>query len=230
MTARRVDRHDGCAYNMKMEVEFETGGVTMAIRGKYQTKQKETIAAYFQERPDACLTAEAVYAALGMDVGMTTVYRAVARLCDEGFLRRYAPQTIGEAALYQLNPCKGGHMHIRCVDCGTLAHLHCDVVRDFAGHLLGHHGFVLDEGQTVLYGRCQNCQAKRDRESATELKRDGTADQPGTGNPTCPVGSPEPVNPGRANLTQKPAECLCGERTGKPVDERDHPYPEQTAE
>ena len=148
----------------------------MAIRGKYQTKQKETIAAYFQERPDACLTAEAVYAALGMDVGMTTVYRAVARLCDEGFLRRYAPQTIGEAALYQLNPCKGGHMHIRCVDCGTLAHLHCDVVRDFAGHLLDHHGFVLDEGQTVLYGRCHQCQAKREQGKTAEPVR-GEPDQ-----------------------------------------------------
>lgn len=133
----------------------------MAERGKYQTKQKEVIADYFRERPEACLTAEEVYTALGADVGMTTVYRAVARLCDEGFLRRYAPQTTGDASLYQFNPCQDTHLHIRCVDCGKLAHLHCDVVHNFTAHLLGHHGFVLDECQTILYGRCENCEAKR---------------------------------------------------------------------
>jgi len=142
----------------------------MADRGKYQTKQKEVIADYFRERPDACVTAEEVYSALGADVGMTTVYRAVARLCDEGFLRRYAPQATGDASLYQLNPCQDTHLHIRCVDCGKLAHLHCDVVHDFTNHLLGHHGFILDECQTILYGRCESCEAKRKQEY-TEVKK-----------------------------------------------------------
>ncbi len=133
----------------------------MAARGAYQTKQKEVIADYFRAHSDACVTAEEVYAALGADVGITTVYRAVARLCEEGALRRYTPQNAGGAALYQLNPCKESHLHIRCMDCGTLEHLRCDVVHDFTKHLLGKHGFVLDEGQTVLYGLCKQCEAKR---------------------------------------------------------------------
>ena len=133
----------------------------MGERGKYQTRQKEVIAEYFQKRPDICITAEAVYSELGAEVGMTTVYRAVARLCEEGVLRRYAPQNTGEASLYQLNPCHESHLHIRCVDCGALTHLHCDVAQDFSNHLLDHHGFVLDECQTVLYGRCEKCEAKR---------------------------------------------------------------------
>lgn len=140
----------------------------MSERGRYQTKQKEAIAAFFQDRQDACLSAEAVYAALGSDVGMTTVYRAVARLCEEGYLRRYAPQTAGEPALYQYNPCSEKHMHIRCVDCGTLAHLHCDEVHAFTSHLLERHGFVLDECKTVLYGRCAACEGAR-------LTQDGSA-------------------------------------------------------
>ncbi|HNW87128.1 MAG TPA: transcriptional repressor [Candidatus Limiplasma sp.] len=140
----------------------------MAERGKYQTRQKEVIADYFRGRPDACMTAEEVYSALGADVGMTTVYRAVSRLCEENFLRRYAPQNAGDAALYQLNPCRESHLHIRCVDCGTLAHLRCDVVRDFTQHLLGHHGFVLDESQTVLYGRCEKCEANRQKQNEAD--------------------------------------------------------------
>ena len=142
----------------------------MAERGQYQTKQKEVIAAYFRGKPDACTTAEDVYAALGADVGMTTVYRAVARLCDEGYLRRYVPQNVGDAAMYQLNPCRESHLHIRCMDCGEIAHLHCDVTKQFTQHLLGQHGFVLDEGLTILYGRCKRCEAKRTVESVPQTK------------------------------------------------------------
>ncbi len=136
----------------------------MAARGTYQTRQKEVIADYFRANPETCVTAEEVYAALGAQVGMTTVYRAVARLCEEGVLRKYTPQNAGEAALYQFNPCGESHMHIRCVDCGTLVHLHCDEVGAFTDHLRGRHGFVLDEGKTVLYGRCEQCEAKRARQ------------------------------------------------------------------
>ena len=140
----------------------------MGERGRYQTKQMDIIAEYFREHPEECSTAEDIYAALGTDVGMSTVYRAVSRLCEEGFLRRYIAQSVGEAALYQLNPCQECHMHIRCLDCGALAHLHCDVVEDFTQHLLGKHGFVLDECQTVLYGRCEKCEAKRKEAAQAE--------------------------------------------------------------
>jgi Fur family ferric uptake transcriptional regulator len=133
----------------------------MGERGRYQTRQKEIIADFFSARPDQCLTADAVYSALDADVGMTTVYRAVARLCEEGFLRRFAPRAPGDAALYQLNRCAEHHMHIRCVDCGVLAHLQCGEVEVFSRHLLLQHGFVLDECSTVLYGRCEQCEAAR---------------------------------------------------------------------
>ena len=33
--------------------------------------------------------------------------------------------------------------------------------KQFTQHLLGQHGFVLDESQTILYGRCEKCEAKR---------------------------------------------------------------------
>ena len=77
-----------------------------------------------------------------------------------GRLRRYAPHESGEAARYQHSPCTQSHLHIRCVDCGALAHLHCDEVEAFARHLGQHHGFTLDESQTVLYGLCEACRKK----------------------------------------------------------------------
>lgn len=135
-------------------------------RGSYQTRQQEAVASLFQRSQEACLTAEEVYRRLldeGMDVGKTTVYRAITKLCDAGFLRRYAPQSSSEAAQYQYNPCRESHLHIRCASCGAMEHLHCDEVEAFAAHIRAHHGFVLDEGRTLLCGLCETCAQKQEK-------------------------------------------------------------------
>lgn len=132
----------------------------MPNRGTYQTRQQEAVGELFARRPEACLTVEEAHQALlesGMDVGKTTVYRVITRLCQAGVLRRYAAPSSGEAARFQYNPCKESHLHIRCICCGKLAHLHCEEVEAFARHLDCHHGFTLDEGQTILYGCCEAC-------------------------------------------------------------------------
>lgn len=138
----------------------------MSQRGTYQTRQQEAVCALFAARPQECLTAEEAYQALkltGEDVGKTTVYRTISRLCQAGRLRRYAPHESGEAARYQHNPCAHSHLHIRCVQCGALEHLTCGEAEAFARHLGQHHGFTLDEGQTILYGRCAACRQKNEK-------------------------------------------------------------------
>ena len=134
----------------------------MSQRGAYQTKQQEAIEQLFSARPEECLTAEEAYHALresGMEIGQSTVYRSITKLCQNGRLRRYVPHDSGAAAMFQYNPCRESHMHIRCIHCGALAHLHCEEVDSFARHLNLHHGFTLDEGQTILYGCCDACNA-----------------------------------------------------------------------
>lgn len=133
-------------------------------RGNYQTRQQEAVAALFERSPEACMTADEAYRKLldtGMDVGKTTVYRAMTKLCDAGVLRRYAPQSSSEAARYQYNPCRESHLHIRCASCGAMEHLHCDEVEAFAAHIRAHHGFQLDEGRTLLCGLCESCAQKQ---------------------------------------------------------------------
>lgn len=130
-------------------------------RGTYQTRQQEAVEMLFASREQECLTVDEAHQALmesGMDIGKTTVYRAIARLCETGRLRRYAPHTHGESAHFQYNPCRESHLHIRCIHCGRLAHLHCEEVDSFSHHLNDHHGFTLDESQTILYGCCKSCQ------------------------------------------------------------------------
>jgi len=134
----------------------------MSQRGAYQTRQQEAVEEIFSATPDECMTAEEAYYMLhkrGLEIGKTTVYRTITRLCQAGRLRRYVPHGSGQAATFQYNPCQESHLHIRCIHCGALAHLHCDEVQSFSRHLTMHHGFTLDEGQTILYGCCQNCQS-----------------------------------------------------------------------
>ena len=129
-------------------------------RGNYQTRQQESVEALFAARESDCLSVEEAYQLLvdqGADIGKTTVYRAISRLCQAGRLRRYSPHERGESARFQYNPCQESHLHIRCINCGALEHLHCDIVDHFAAHLTEHHGFLLDEGQTILYGCCKSC-------------------------------------------------------------------------
>ena len=140
----------------------------MAECGKYQTRQKEAVLALFQAEPALCLTAEEIYLRLmseGADVGKTTVYRTVSRLCENKLLRRYAPHGNGDAACYEWNNCEQNHLHIRCLHCGELAHLGCEEVREFCQHIAKHHGFVLSEGRTVLYGYCDKCSQKKENEA-----------------------------------------------------------------
>lgn len=135
----------------------------MSTRGVYQTRQQEAVIQLFHQRPGECLSAEEVHQLLeaqGLSVGKTTVYRGLSRLCESGALRRYAPQGSGDSARFQLNPCKESHLHIRCVGCGALEHLDCGEMEHFKNHILSSHGFSLDEGQTMLYGRCKSCAGK----------------------------------------------------------------------
>lgn len=137
------------------------------MRKVYQTRQQKAVQKLFSAQPDECLTAEEAYDQLiqtGMEVGKTTVYRAIARLQEQGLLRRYSPHDSSEAARYQYSPCQDSHMHIRCMECGVLEHLHCAEVESFSAHLACHHGFTLDESRTMLYGLCKACQTKNQPE------------------------------------------------------------------
>lgn len=138
----------------------------MAPRGSYQSHRHEAVEEIFTSNPDTCMDVEEVHQALlakGQEMGLTTVYRALTRLCEKGVLRRYISDE-HEAARYQFNSCTQEHLHIRCVQCGSLEHLHCDEVEGFRRHLLKHHGFDLCESKTMLYGLCKACKAEETHE------------------------------------------------------------------
>lgn len=136
----------------------------MADRGRYRTRQQERILAYLIERRDTFLTADAVLAGLreaGASVGLTTVYRALERLSDEGVVVK-VPALDGSRAQYRYtgpdqNPSRG---KLVCLKCGRTQLLECARLETLTQHIQEDHQFEIDPRRTVLYGCCKACRAK----------------------------------------------------------------------
>lgn len=134
-------------------------------RKSYQTWQREAVLACLRQRPDRCLSAaelQALLAAEGRSLSLSTVYRVLERLDGEDLTLAYPPQRAGESLRYQYKGCRQPHLHLRCWRCGALTHLTCRQAEALAGHLLSEHAFKLSAAQTVLSGLCGACQQKGD--------------------------------------------------------------------
>ena len=73
-------------------------------------------------------------------------------------VRRSVGAHRGEA-LYQYvhaGDCSG-HLHLKCTDCGRLIHLDEETGAVLQRSILSRHQFAVNEGETVLFGRCAPC-------------------------------------------------------------------------
>ena len=141
--------------------------------GKYQTEQKKMLLAFFASNRSRQFTAEeAAEVLLGEDnpksPGKSTVYRLVAQMAEDGYLRRFAKADGKRGWVYQYhekNDCQG-HLHLKCVQCGALFHLECGMSNELLTHIENMHRFQVDNHKTVLYGLCEHCQEKREEDHA----------------------------------------------------------------
>lgn len=123
---------------------------------EYNTKQRDEIIAFFNRHRGGCFTAKDIIRSGEVSVGEATVYRTLSRLAGQGVLKRFTDG--GEGASYQL----GGescacHFHLKCEVCGRVIHMDCGFMADMQRHIESSHGFSVDIGKTVIYGRCAEC-------------------------------------------------------------------------
>ena len=102
----------------------------------------------------------------GSPVGISTVYRQLDRLVESGRARKYIVEE-GKRACYQYSGDNADHCrrhyHLKCSKCGRLLHVECEYLDKIEQHILEHHGFVINNEKTVLYGICSDCKAEEDR-------------------------------------------------------------------
>lgn len=128
----------------------------------YRTRQREVILNVLKHSDSRHVSVDEVTEQLkaeGEKVGRTTVYRYMEKLTEEGTLRKYFIEE-GAGACYQYIDQRQGchnHFHLKCLKCGRLFHVECEYLNTLGEHIKEHHGFVVDNTKTVLYGSCKDC-------------------------------------------------------------------------
>ena len=129
----------------------------------YQTRQRHMLLAFFESHPDEAFTIDEITQQMQGEAGQplpsrSTVYRTVADLERENFLRRTYLADKRSSAYQYCDPrvCEA-HLHIRCEKCSALMHLDANVSQAIANLLKSDANVSLDVGNTILLGCCEKC-------------------------------------------------------------------------
>ncbi|MBE5959423.1 MAG: transcriptional repressor [Lachnospiraceae bacterium] len=133
----------------------------------YKTKQQSEIIKYLETMPGVHFTVKSLvehFEKEGSSLGMTTAYRQLEKMVDDGVVKKYVFDG-NSPACFEYAPegvKKEGEVqfHCKCEKCGTIIHLHCEDLSFIEKHLLEHHSFLLNPMRTVFYGLCEKCMAK----------------------------------------------------------------------
>lgn len=123
----------------------------------YNTKQKELILKIIKKQKKE-FTVKGIYEEVKDKTGLTTVYRLIDRLVEEGVIEK----TIGKdnKPKYQyLEKCdEDNHFYLKCKNCKTMKHVDCDCIKDLSKHILINHEFITSKENIIINGICKNCQ------------------------------------------------------------------------
>lgn len=129
-------------------------------RTAYMTGQKKQILDFLIAHKERHFTVEEILDSLGggeTKPGKSTVYRQIARLLEDGVIRRFESAD-SDSFVYQYAVgvnCEH-HFHLKCARCGKLIHMECDRLQTVRDHILEEHGFLIG-GSSVIYGICAGC-------------------------------------------------------------------------
>ncbi len=90
----------------------------------------------------------------GSEVGLATVYRALADLATEG--EADSLQQEGESLYRACTPGRHHH-HLICRRCGTTVEIEADPVEDWAREVAAANGFTHPEHVVDVFGYCADC-------------------------------------------------------------------------
>jgi Fur family ferric uptake transcriptional regulator len=120
------------------------------------TRQRAAVRDVFQDL-EGFHSAQEVHARLrdaGDPVGLSTVYRAVQSLADDGELDSIRTDT-GEALYRRCS--KQHHHHLVCRDCGLTVEVAGPAVEQWANRVAGEHGFADVSHTLEIFGTCAGC-------------------------------------------------------------------------
>ncbi len=127
---------------------------------RYKTKQSEAILAYIASLGGAPVTAGEItthFKSAGAPIALTTVYRHLDKLEEDGEVLRSVLDESGARYQYVGGQSAQERFYLKCERCGGLEHLSCGEVHTFRQHIIDEHDFQISPVKTVLYGKCKTC-------------------------------------------------------------------------
>lgn len=96
------------------------------------------------------------------EVNLSTIYRYLDRLSQDGTLIKYTDQGANQAVYQYIDDSHKcmEHLHLQCVECGQIIHLECGFMKEITGHIQTHHGFTIQCCNSIIYGVCDKCKEK----------------------------------------------------------------------
>lgn len=125
----------------------------------YNTKQKDIILEKIGKLENG-FTIKELYNVLDKKVGLTTIYRLINKLEDDGCITKISNDN--EAIYQYTGKCKKkNHFYLKCTKCGTLYHVDCDYADKLSKHILEDHNFITSNEHIIINGECKNCKGVR---------------------------------------------------------------------
>ena len=126
------------------------------LRQAYHTKQKDIIFDAIRRQKHE-FSIKDIYEATEEEIGLTTIYRFIDQLVDEGRLKKFIGKD--NITYYQyLEECEEeNHFYLKCSNCGDMIHVDCSCIEDLSIHVLKKHQFILSRDNIVIEGICKNC-------------------------------------------------------------------------
>ena len=135
-----------------------TGPRATRVRG---TKQAQALAAALASMPGFC-SAQDIHAELrrrGEHVGLTTVYRHLQALSEQGSIDTIRDNS-GET-LYRQCGMTAHHHHLTCRNCGRSVEVEGRAVEQWADRVAAEAGFTAVGHTVELFGLCPDCSPRR---------------------------------------------------------------------
>ena len=128
----------------------------------YMTRQQREVLRCLEECPGGAGAVELAdrLHAQGSSVGLTTVYRQLERLEQQGLVHKAVTD---QGACYRF--CDGRHAGrdcflLKCERCGAIRHMDCSHLGELYRHVLEEHHFAINPRRTLFYGLCEECAGK----------------------------------------------------------------------
>lgn len=128
---------------------------------EYTTRTRRLIMDFMSQNSDRIFKASEIAQSLP-SVSLSTVYRNLARLEKSGALQIVGADTNNELRYRFVGArnCKS-KLHLICKCCGKFFHIDGPLLNLLMNSVLHTSGFVVDKQDSILLGRCANCNLHR---------------------------------------------------------------------